>query len=175
MSETKLPHTIDLAKFTEQCSHLEGVVALADMARLQEILHCKQNLGEAEVSVEGGIDQQGLRYLKGRVIADVPLQCQRCLQIMVTHLDIKFLLSPVYNDEEAAQLPQAYEAFYLTRAEVDLLTIIEDELMLALPLAPKHNAKECTAAMRGATEVHEEKRPHPFAKLAEFKSKKKRG
>lgn len=175
MLKTKLPRAIDLAKFTEQCDHLEGVLVLADMTRLQEMLRCKQNLGEAEVSVEGGIDQQGLRYLKGRVVADVPLQCQRCLQIMVTHLDLKFLLSPVYNDEEAARLPQAYEALYLTQAEVDLLTIIEDELLLALPLAPKHNAKECAAAMRGATEVCEEERPHTFAKLAELKSKKKRG
>lgn len=174
MSETKLPRTIDLAKFTEQRGHLEGVLALADMPRLQEMLRLKQNLlGKAKVTVDGGIDQQGLRYLKGRVIAEVSLQCQRCLQTMVRHLDIKFLLSPVNDDEEAAQLPQTYEALYLTQAEADLLTIIEDELLLALPLVPKHNAKDCAAAIRGITNVGEEKRPHPFAKLAELKKRKK--
>ncbi|MGD9153545.1 MAG: YceD family protein [Gammaproteobacteria bacterium] len=173
MSETRLPRTIDLVKFTEQRGHLEGVLALADMPRLQEMLRLKQNLGKAKVTVDGGIDQQGLRYLKGRVIADVSLQCQRCLQTMISHLDIRFLLSPVHDGKEAAQLPQTYEALYLTQAETDLLTIIEDELLLALPLVPKHNAKDCAAAMLGITNVGEEKRPHPFAKLAELKKRKK--
>ena len=173
MSKTKLPRTIDLAKFTEQRGHLEGVLVLADMPRLWEICSDKQNVGEAKVTVEGGIDQQGLQYLKGRIIADVPLQCQRCLQTMICHLDIRFLVSPVHDDREAAQLPKTYEALYLAQAEVDLLTIIEDELLLALPLAPRHPAKEC----KGKTfqDVQKEERPHPFAKLAELKLKKKRG
>lgn len=175
MSKTKLPRTIDLAKFAEQRGHLDGVLALADMPRLQEMLHFKQKSGEAKVTVEGSIDQQGLYYLKGRIVADIPLQCQRCLQTMIRHLDIGFLLSPVHDDEEAAQLPQAYEALYLAQAEVDLLTIIEDELLLALPLVPKHNVKDCMAAVRDTANVDEEKRPHPFAKLAELKKRKKRG
>ncbi|MGD9108060.1 MAG: YceD family protein [Gammaproteobacteria bacterium] len=175
MLKTKLPRTIDLAKFAEQRGYLEGILALADMPRLREICSAKQNLGEAKVIVEGGIDQQGLYYLKGHVIADVPLQCQRCLQAMVTHLDIKFLLSPVRDDREAAQLPQVYEALYLTQVEVDLSTIIEDELLLALPLVPKHNAKDCATAIQGTADMNEEKRPHPFAKLAELKKRKKRG
>ena len=174
MLKIRLPRTVDLAKFAEQRDHLEGVLAFADMPRLQKICG-DRHLGEAKVTVDGGIDQQGLQYLRGEVVADIPLKCQRCLQTMINHLDIKFLLSPVHDDKEAAQLSKAYEALYLTQAEVDLLTVIEDELLLALPLVPKHGAKNCVPATRGSDDVNEEKHSHPFAKLAELKKRKKRG
>jgi uncharacterized protein len=72
-----------------------------------------------------------------------------------------------------------YEALYLTQTEVELFTIIEDELLLALPLVAKHPAKECkitVGARRGVPKgegAQKNKSSHPFAELEKLKSKKR--
>jgi len=182
MLETELPRIIEPLKFVEQHDCLKGTWALADMLRLLEMCYPEQSLGEAVFSIEGGIDQQGLRYLKGSIEADILLQCQRCLRAMTYHIKTNFLLSSVCNDAEAAQLPVKYEALYLIQPEVDLLTIIEDELLLTLPLVPKHKKGDCKAKPILQADIEEgqkTERPHPFAELATLKSqlrkKRKRG
>jgi uncharacterized protein len=180
MSETKLPRTIDPLKFAEQHSSLSGTLALSEMSRLDDC-HVKQTSGLAKFLLEGGIDQQGFRYLKGKVEAKVKLQCQRCLQPMTYHLKAEFLLSPVHDEKEAEKLPTMYEALYFTQPEVELLKIIEDELLLALPLVLKHPAKECIGApdfaklrrgeQHAVPDSEQKKRSHPFAELEKLKKR----
>jgi uncharacterized protein len=99
MSEIKLPRTIDPLKFAEQHSSLSGALALSEMSRLDDVCHFKQTSGLAKFLLEGGVDQQGFHYLKGKVEAEVKLQCQRCLQPMTYHVEAEFLLSPVHDEK----------------------------------------------------------------------------
>lgn len=187
MSAIKLPHMIDPVKFAEQRDCLEGYLSIKDMPRLYELCYKKgNNLGEVKVFLEGGIDQQGIRYLQGYVEGSVPLECQRCLQQMIFNIHADIALSPVYNDEEAEQLPSSYNALYLTDAEVALRDIVEDELLLAIPIAPKHENVNCDHGeiikkikdikkeVDNLSELQENEKANPFAKLAELKSKKER-
>lgn len=174
MLKTELPRMLNPFKFAEQHSRLAGELALDVMPRLHDVCHFKQE-GVVKFFLAGGIDQQGFCYLKGEVDADIKLQCQRCLQPMDYHVKTEFFLSPVHDEKEEAKLPLAYEALYLIQPEIEiaLLNIIEDEILLALPLVPKHSAKKCTTKKvlpsSKIEDAQKTKSSHPFAALKKLK------
>ena len=70
------------------------------------------------------------------VEADVVLTCQRCLRPMQQRLASKSQL--VFTDEGSAELPEGYEAVAGDPQALDLAALVEDELLLALPIIPRH-------------------------------------
>ncbi len=59
------------------------------------------------------------------------------------------------------------EDFLPIQAEMSVLELMEDELLLALPIAPKHEEGECS----NESSINEYKKPNPFAKLEMLKGK----
>ena len=55
--------------------------------------------------------------------------------------------------------------YIVAEAEMDVLQLVEDEILLALPYAPKHEIKDCAVK----AEVNALKAPNPFAALRDFK------
>jgi uncharacterized protein len=103
----------------------------------------------------------------------VSLECQRCLKPVDVPLQIsrKFLF--VHGEDAAAQLDTDSEddVLAITRA-LDLHELIEDELLLALPIVPRHDVcPEPLAAAADDDEVVDDK-PNPFAALAVLKRSK---
>ncbi len=60
---------------------------------------------------------------------------------MSYEIDISFLLSPVISEERAKNLPDQYEPVFMQNESIALYDMIEDEILLALPMVPKH--KQC--------------------------------
>ncbi len=175
MIKGRLPKFINPIRFAEKRQLLKGLVPLADMHRLQALCFAGNELdGSASIWLEGGIDEQGLKYLHGSVEADVPLICHRCLQKMIQHIASEFYLMPVFNEEEASALIGQYESLYLTAQEVKLQNIIEDELILALPLVAKHLGKDCQVKIEKVKETPKTTKSRPFEDLAEKLNKLKR-
>jgi len=112
----------------------------------------------------GGEDQVWLHL---QADADVVLQCQRCLLPLpeAVHVDRHFRF--VADEDSAAALDDEIEDEVLVLARsLDLRDLVEDEMLLALPLVPRHEA--CPEAMPmqfGDVEAVEEK-ANPFASLA---------
>ena len=74
------------------------------------------------------------------VDADVVLTCQRCLKALHRRLASESQL--VFADEASAGLPEGYEAVEGDPQALDLAALVEDELLLALPIIPQHEAGE---------------------------------
>jgi uncharacterized protein len=110
-------------------------------------------------------------YLRART--RLPLVCQRCLQPAWTAIavDRHFLFVP--DEAQAMQLDERAQDDVLTATEdFDLRGLIEDELLLALPLAPRH--ERCPQALPTqragfGTAQQGPDEPHPFAVLAALK------
>lgn len=170
MSKTMLPRNIDPIKFAQEQQALEGKLPLDKMARLVPMCHPGVQLGEAEVWIQGNRDIQGLPYLKGTVKATIPLTCQRCLERVDYSISTEFQLSPVHSEDQADSLPSSYEALILNENnEVSLCDLVEDELLLALPIVPKHKESECKKHMAKKDEMKiAKKKNHPFEKLREL-------
>jgi len=180
MFDTRLPVHIDPLRMAESRRLLEGSIALAEMVRLGESLQDTQ--GEVSISLEFGIDNEGIRFIHGHVQAEVSLICQRCLETMRYPLDSEFMLGLVRSTTEAENLPSHYEPLLVDDEPLFLRDIIEDELLLALPIVAMHAPEECSAELNSAPQSEQAQEDedtgttagdNPFAVLADLKKDRK--
>ena len=172
------PRRLDVAALAESAGELSGQLPLAAMSRLADMLH-RESVGadeQAQWNVRG--EQRGSGSVPAQVWlhlhagASFFLVCQRCLQPVATAIDAKRSFMFVVGEAAAAELDAQCEddVLALTR-ELDLRELVEDELLLSLPLVPKH--ERCPSPLL-APETGPElvaDAPHPFAALAALKGR----
>lgn len=111
-------------------------------------------------------------WLHVQAQTQVPLECQRCLSPVKTQVEVSRSFLFVHGEATAAELDAESEeedVLALTRA-LDLLELIEDELLLALPLVPRHEVcPQPLVAEAPESESVDDGAPHPFAALAALK------
>ena len=105
-------------------------------------------------------------WLRLTAEATVSLQCQRCLAAVAVPIHVRRSFRFVSGEDAAAQLDAASEedVLALTRA-LDLHELIEDELLLAMPLVPLHPLCPMPLPIPPPDDLSDE-RPNPFAVLA---------
>jgi len=171
MQKVKLPQRIDPVKSAVKRSDYEGIIASQNLERLLDaVSHCDDNI---DVVVKFEKDEQGLTFFHGSMRTGVTLICQRCNGELVHPLDVSFCFSPVQGPEEAEELPEVYDPVEVNEyGEVDLFQLLEDELILALPIVPLHAEEQCAVSKDDMTfgEIAEDSvRENPFAVLKELK------
>ncbi len=168
-----LLRSADALKFCQQQVAVSGVVRLAELPRLAASL--REAEGEALVDVAFGVDQQKRKVLSGRLQAVLPLVCQRCLDSIDWPVVGQFSLALVWNDEQASQLPSTLDPVLMDSEELDLYAIVEDELLLALPLVAHHEAALCRAPSHTVTllDIDADRKKNPFQVLSGLNVKKK--
>jgi len=154
---------VDPWRLAAQGRTLTGRVALDSLPRLAPAL---ADGGEAEYRLSFHQDGERRAVVSGHVTAGLVVQCQRCLGPMLISVDSRFELAFVHGVEEAARLPEAYEPALTEDGWVRPAELIEDELLLALPPVPLHDAAECAAQPLEATPADESPSDNPFAALA---------
>lgn len=175
MQKVKLPLTVDPVKDAQRRLDYVGYYTVSQVERLAEAV--SKVLSDVQVSLSFSIDSQKLAVIKGYAKTEVELICQRCGKPFVHSLDCTFCYSPVSNMDQADVLPEIYEPVELDQfGEIDLLALIEDELILSLPLVPIHQPEHCEVSVAEQVfgELPEElaKKPNPFAVLANLKKQK---
>lgn len=129
--------------------------------------------GAASVELSFGRDEEGLYGINGHVSACVELTCQRCLGPLRQTLDADVALGVITAEEQAINLPERYEPLLVQEERISLAELVEDELLLTLPVIPRHEEETCEAApapeLEPAPEEHQQ--PNPFAVLAQLKKR----
>lgn len=171
MAEKIVPEHIDPFRFAEQSLHLDGAVRLADMPRLSSNL--ASNEGFATVNLHFGRDEQKIAYIEGNVKANLHLQCQRCMEPYVYEIMSDFVLGIVNSLDEANTLPEHYEPALAKDGHLALRELIEDEILLNLPIIPKHESADCHSQLSEANADLERKgkAENPFHVLRSLKDK----
>lgn len=154
---------IDGLEFARSRRQESGVVPVAALSRLADVLADADGVLDCELV--GECDRDGDAYLLLRVSGGLNLRCQRCLGPVAYPLliDARLLLVPpggVWPDEELTD--DGFDAVEAGK-EMALLPLIEDEVLLALPIAPRHEVCEAPAPLRDGQESS------PFAVLAKLK------
>ena len=169
---SRLPEYIDPLRLAEARAVLQGQFAIAGMRRLASALHSTQ--GVVDVDLEFGIDEARTPYVKGVMRAGLEVVCQRCLGPMVLPVEVELALGIVTSAQEVERLPGNYDPLLVEAEPVSLADVIEDELILALPVAPVHPEQQCPPWRDTVVEQPAEKvgKPSPFAVLAQLKDKK---
>lgn len=106
----------------------------------------------------------------------IPLTCQRCMGTVATPLEVDQWYRFVASEELAMAEDDASEEDLLVMApQFDLLAVLEDELLMALPLVPMHDeCPEAPVLQAGEEELAGDasEKPNPFALLAQLKKEK---
>ena len=170
MQNLKLPITIDPYKSAQRRLVCDGYFESSGMNRL--LAACESISEQVKVTVKFDVDEQGLISIRGSGSASVTLPCQRCNEPFAQELNIEFCFSPVKNEEKAAELPSFYDAIeFDENGEVNLRELVEDELLLEIPLIPRHELEDCQAPSDSVWgELPEElDKPNPFDVLKKLK------
>jgi uncharacterized protein len=172
------PRRLDVAAFAADAAQLEGDFALDELQRLRDAVVA--DAPPLDTHVQWGAQGEKRRpqavepeiWLHLRARVSIWMECQRCLKPVLVPLVVERSLRFVRGEDAAARLDADSEddVLELTHA-LDLRDLVEDELVLTLPLVPRH--EDCTAALPAA-EAHDagESPPNPFAALAALKQKR---
>ncbi|MBB5017641.1 uncharacterized protein HNQ59_000910 [Chitinivorax tropicus] len=158
---------IDSEQFARDGQHLTGKVAVADLARLHDQLVSTE--GSITFELTGGVDLRKRGTLALTTAGHVKQMCQRCLEPMNVSIDTESSLT-LFQDEQAIEDASEDEPDIegiVASKRLDVVALVEDEVLLSLPLAPRHDV--CRAA--GDNNARSDK-PNPFAVLKQLKQPK---
>jgi uncharacterized protein len=191
MSKSHHANRLNMQAFAREGVPLVGATPLQNMERLaQETQALEPDLmvnweARAELRPGSGADEDVWLHLVAT--ASVTLVCQRCMGAVATPLEIDQWYRFVATEEIAmAEDDESEEDLLVMEPHFDLLAVLEDELLMALPLVPMH--EECpvapvmqvgedalSAGAGGKTGTGEEapsgEKPNPFAVLSQLKKK----
>jgi uncharacterized protein len=164
------PEIVDVWRMVTARRLFHGTLPLTAMPRL--LASAAGPTGTVSYDLEFGRDELGVAFL--RVCADIPLTliCQRTLEEFVLPMHIDSRLGLITSDDEERGLPESYDPLLVTQDGMRLREVIEDELILALPLIPMKPGTEDlpeTVWSDEAGDVVEEPRKNPFAALGVLK------
>lgn len=163
----KLPTKINPLRLAKTRSQLIGTLSLVEMSRLA-VLVGKQD-GEVALNLHFGIDDYHQSYCQGHVTAELTLQCQRCNQAFLMQHDMELKLGLIAAEAQTKSLDDDYEPLLCETAEMRLAGIIEDELILGLPLVPKHDEQSCQLMLKKEFEPEKQARASMASALAGLK------
>lgn len=165
-----LPATIDAIQLADTGARLAGEIPVRAMARLRAL--CLDAQGKATIDLyfeRGG--KRGLRRVRGTITASIRVACQRCLEPMTLAIEAQPSLVVVPADERSA-LPAQEADVLVADKPVSLNGLVEDELLLAMPMIPMHELRECPATASLQTQQRQS-RASPFAVLDKLKQRQK--
>lgn len=168
------PRRLNLQEFARRGRSLRGSVAVSELPRLASALHADaQQLQRLQVqwSLQGELREPpggGAQSLvRLRVHGALPMTCQRCLQAAEQPIDDEAVLRLVDEEPELdAEEVESLEEAFCARHPVDVLELIEDQLILALPLVPMHAACPQPLPVASADDDALQRPASPFAALA---------
>lgn len=156
---------IDSPDFAGNGRQMNGEVPVAELPRLQDALADPQ--GILEYSIRGGVDKEGISFLEIGIAGNCRLRCQRCLGAVehAVRIDTRLLLrnqadlDALGDDEE-----EEFDSILADR-HLDVLELLEEEVLLSLPISPRHETGECLVPDGRS----EHGKGSPFAVLAKLK------
>ena len=178
MKELQNLHHVDVSALTRQGAVREGRTRIGVFDRLMTDL--LPNSSEYEVVWRMKFEQKALPgaakpqdWLHLNVLANVAVTCQSCLEPLDVSFEIDREFRFVENEELAQEQDEESEEDVLTGIEdFNLAAWLEDELILALPLAPRHGG--CIAQYKPVDDDLAEGKSslaNPFAVLQQIKTR----
>lgn len=136
----------DAFKLSRLHGELRGCVEPGSLERLED--RVGDGEGRVDWTIRGGADAQGRPAITVSLDGTVPLECQRCLGLLEQPVHQSTTLLLARDEGDLLKLDQASEhEVVVASAPLDPVALVEDELLLTLPFAPRH---EAACGVRGA-------------------------
>jgi uncharacterized protein len=148
---------------------LSGEVFLKFMTRLSEFTEIHDEL--AKYNLEFLKCDNGITQIRGEISTSLISLCQRCLINFTLNIDIPVSIGIIKNEEDIALLPDDLEPFLVEDDTISLLKLIEDEILLSLPISPLHSVDVCPKVQ--TNQKFKPKQDNPFTVLQSLKDRRK--
>jgi uncharacterized protein len=157
---------IDSLAFARDGGVKEGELPVTRLSRLHDYL--AEISGSLSYRLIGQVSTRGRRQLQLHVEGTLLVRCQRCLDALAYPLVVDSLLELIRDENDLSQdeIEDDTRDFIPAQKELDVAALIEDEVILALPVAPRH-PEECTLPAADKVSAKDS----PFAALAALKGK----
>lgn len=168
----KLPRRYQASKEIAQRSNFEGELALVGMERLREMLYpgdAAYLAGKISIRFEFARNELGVPMVRGQLLSELALECQRCLGAIALPVNLDFSLLIDASDEMVQQ--SGLDTVYSDDGYIDIVNVVEDELILGLPLVALHEDESCNKYWLAAESNSEVAvRENPFSVLKHLKT-----
>jgi DUF177 domain-containing protein len=140
----------DLESLGARQAVLSGEFELGKLPRFSSLL-CDAE-GSVRATLGFGQRREGWLTLELQYEAAVRLLCQRCLEPMSHPMVGRVALVVLDSDSAEPQLPEGFEPVELEGGRLSPAQLIEDELIVSLPLVPRHARADDCGSLRPASE-----------------------
>ena len=167
----RLPVLIDPLMYARKGLRIEGVLRVVDFERISDRLTST----DGDICVDLTFDMKdGQGVVEGRMTGELSLTCQRCAETMILSVDNDIRLGLVESEQEIEGLMSGYEPLMISEDPLLVRDLIEDEILLLLPMIPSHAQGECVyiEGLKQADEPVEQgkqEKKNPFSMLSELK------
>ena len=158
------PDWIHPGKAAAARRHFAGTVAVDRLPRLADMIVADAG-GEVQFELDFALDELSQVRVDVRVNGWVPMQCQRTLATYRQPVEAESVVGVVVSEEEAAGLPEDYDPQLCPDNRLELLGLIEEEVLLCLPLVPVAPDSSRISAEPQSADTH-----RPFEALAALKN-----
>ena len=157
---------IDPQAFATQAETLQGTVSLQDLDKRIWSPDIADTATDIHYAITGGVDRWQRLFLDLTVSGSLKLNCQRCMQPTEFLLDeqVHIVLFHHEQDLDDAMIADEELEGMVLENELDIFTLLEDQILMALPISPKH--EQC--GNNQLDKINQDK-PNPFAVLAGLK------
>lgn len=174
MKSPAIPETVDPTKSCDKKLLYNGVVSVGNLPRFLAIQSGETDPTTGLVTVKFTFrrDEQRLKIADMTFCAVAKLTCQRCLKIMESKCEGATTFVFCKSNSEIEQAPNDYEPVLVKASEISLWRILEDELLLSLPMIANHEDVKCNEVLnRLKTAPEDQVSVSPFAGLGELLKK----
>ena len=152
MLTSALQERLDVRKLATQEACFEGGSDLASLNRFKQAL--VNDSGKVDYRIKFYLNESYRPRVEGELKGNVQLACQRCMQPMPWQVNASFDVAIVLSEEQLKHVPKEEEAITAEDGEIVILELMEDELLLALPIVQYHPENGCNVQLEwGKNEV----------------------
>jgi len=160
---------LDVDRLARGETEIDFDVPLAELPRLQSRI---PGIGGSVHGAARFARQSGFAVAELSLAGKATLQCQRCMQAMELPLDSTTHVALILAEADAAAVPEELEPVLAREGHISVGALVEEELLLALPIVPLHEELRECAVSPSAPLVAEEAPEHvtqrPFEGLADL-------
>ena len=174
---TSMPEHISLDKWADTGFEWSGEVDPNSFERLATTLSAEHDQSNTQLNAEL-YRRNNVLHLAFTLTGDVWLTCQRCLQPIAIDLSDDYNIALLENDSQVRLIDEEQDYLLLDEIVTEqsperllpFKKLVEDEILLKIPMAPKHD--DCEMSVEQFGEIpEEEENENPFAALASLKGK----
>lgn len=164
-----LPKLVDPRRLAEQRVVYKEKIAVSELPRIEDVAESSSSDIDVELVFER--DEQHRVRVVGSIKGAIDQVCQRCMGLVETNFDQAVDLLVVWNDDQSKAVPKEIDPWEVGET-ANLHELIEDEILLALPLVARHEPGECEAPRipdhESVVEEEQEGRQRPFEILKDL-------